>query len=87
MQIGFNGASVAFTAADSVPLKDLDVKAAGLLLTTMGDLGSFRDQFLSAKINGIHLSKLEEKSQLQELGIQMPDLLFKELLYRTNNVM
>jgi len=86
LQVGTKAAS-ASASGDYMPLTALDAEAVCHLLTTMGkQIGKYHAAFADCEINGFQLNELKEKSQLEELSIKMPDLVFQDLMHRINDV-
>jgi hypothetical protein len=85
--VGTKAAASASAAGDYMPLTALDAEAVCHLLTTMGkQIGKYHAAFADCEINGFQLNGLKEKSQLEELSIKMPDLVFQDLMHRINDV-
>ena len=87
LQVGTKAAASASASGDYMPLTAIDAEAVCHLLTTMGkQIGKYHAAFVDCEINGFQLNGLKEKSQLEELSIKMPDLVFQDLMHRIDDV-
>ena len=73
------------TAVESLALESLTTEEVGYLLDS-GELSEYRETFAAAKISGRRLQLLQKNSDLEQLGIKMPDLIFYDLFDQVSKV-